>query len=73
LPAATREPPVDAPSFDDSDYDTLRAEVVRRFEEVVDQITGRLVDEPTLDGSTPDQEACRLAAISLLAKAHQTP
>jgi len=72
LSAETREPPADAPSFDDSAYDALRAEAVRRFEELVDQITGRPLNEPTLDGCAPHQEACRLAAISLLAKAHQT-
>lgn len=68
LSAPARAGSTDEPSFDDTGYDELRDEAVRRFEALVDRVTARLENEPTLDGSTPEHEASRLAAIALLAQ-----
>ncbi|KQU80531.1 MULTISPECIES: hypothetical protein [unclassified Rhizobacter] len=79
LHAAT--PPTAAPgtgapdtdfSFDDSSFDELRDEAVRRFEALVDRITDGLMSDPVDNGPAHDREACRLAAIALLAEANRS-
>lgn len=55
--------------FDDSSFDELRDEAVRRFEALVDRVTDGLMSDPVDDGPAHDREACRLAAIALLAEA----
>lgn len=58
-------------SFDDSSFDELRDEAVRRFEALVDRVTDGLMNDPVDNGPAHDREACRLAAIALLAEANR--
>jgi hypothetical protein len=58
-------------SFDDSSFDELRDEAVRRFEALVDRVTDGLMSDPVDNGPAHDREACRLAAIALLAEANR--
>jgi hypothetical protein len=58
-------------SFDDTGFDELRDEAVRRFEALVDRITDGLMSDPLDNGPAHDREACRLAAIALLAEANR--
>ena len=58
-------------SFDDSSFDELRDEAMRRFEALVDRVTDGLMSDPVDNGPAHDREACRLAAIALLAEANR--
>lgn len=57
--------------FDDSSFDELRDEAVRRFEALVDRVTDGLMNDPVANGPAHDREACRLAAVALLAEANR--
>jgi len=59
------------PAFDDGSFDDLQAEAVRRFEALVDRVTDGLMNDPVANGPAHDREACRLAAIALLAEANR--
>jgi hypothetical protein len=64
-------PSVTELAFDDSSFDELRDEAVRRFEALVDRVTDGLMSDPVDNGPAHDREACRLAAIALLAEANR--
>jgi hypothetical protein len=56
----------------DTSFDELRDEAVRRFEALVDRVTDGLMSDPVDDGTAHDRDACRLAAIALLAEADRS-
>lgn len=58
--------------FGGTGFDELRDEAVRRFEALVDRVTDGLMSDPVTDGPAHDREACRLAAIALLAEANRS-
>ena len=66
-------PHADTPeaAFTDTSFDELRAEAVLRFEALVDRVTDGLMNDPVDNGPAQDREACRLAAIALLAEANR--
>ncbi|WP_457337911.1 hypothetical protein [Rhizobacter sp. P5_C2] len=70
--AAFTDTSFDDTSFGDTSFDELRAEAVLRFEALVDRVTDGLMNDPVDNGPAHDREACRLAAIALLAEANRT-
>jgi len=69
--AAFTDTSFDETSFGDTSFDELRAEAVLRFEALVDRVTDGLMNDPVDNGPAHDREACRLAAIALLAEANR--
>lgn len=59
-------------AFDDTAFGELRDEAVRRFEALVDRVTDGLMSDPLDNSPAHDREACRLAAIALLAEANRS-
>lgn len=58
--------------FDDASFDDMQSEAMRRFEALVDRVTDGLMNDPVDNGPAHDREACRLAAIALLAEANRS-